>query len=160
MNSLPAPIVQLYGVSSGLYQKAVDGLSRKELLARCGENSNPIIWLAGHLAYSRCGIITLAGAPRELPWIKLFGRGSQVADIENYPDISEILTVWDDVTPALMRRFEELSDAELGAPAPRKFPIEDGSLGGALTFLAYHEAYHVGQMAYIRKWLGHGGMVG
>jgi hypothetical protein len=27
-------------------------------------------------------------------------------------------------------------------------------------FLAFHEAYHVGQAAYLRRWLGHDGPVG
>jgi hypothetical protein len=27
------------------------------------------------------------------------------------------------------------------------------------AFFAYHEAYHIGQMAYVRKWLGYPGLV-
>ena len=42
----------------------------------------------------------------------------------------------------------------MSAPAPRDFPVPDKTIRGAINFLAYHEAYHLGQMGYLRKWLG------
>ena len=44
--------------------------------------------------------------------------------------------------------------------APHDKPTFDGNTAGFVAFLAYHEAYHVGQVAYLRKWLGHGQLVG
>ena len=38
-------------------------------------------------------------------------------------------------------------------------PIEDKSIAGTITFFAYHESYDIGQMAYVRKWLGRGGII-
>jgi len=29
-----------------------------------------------------------------------------------------------------------------------------------VAFLAFHETYHVGQVSYLRKWLGYGQSVG
>jgi hypothetical protein len=60
----------------------------------------------------------------------------------------------------LSKRLEEIGDAELSAKCPRDFPIADKTMRGAITFLAYHEGYHVGQMAYLRKLLGKGQLVG
>lgn len=59
----------------------------------------------------------------------------------------------------MVARLEELTEAELSAPAPRSFAIPDRSVRGAITFLAYHEGYHIGQMAFLRKWLGFPGLV-
>jgi hypothetical protein len=36
----------------------------------------------------------------------------------------------------------------------------DKTQRGAIVFLNYHETYHVGQMAYLRKWLGYSQLVG
>jgi len=36
----------------------------------------------------------------------------------------------------------------------------DGTTGGVINFLAFHETYHVGQLAYLRCWLGHEGPQG
>lgn len=48
----------------------------------------------------------------------------------------------------------EATDMQLAAPAPRALPIADKSVLGALTFLTYHEGYHLGQIALLRKALG------
>ena len=39
-------------------------------------------------------------------------------------------------------------------PAPQWLRSQDGTLLGGLAFAAMHEAYHVGQMGFLRKWLG------
>ena len=59
----------------------------------------------------------------------------------------------------LRARFAQLTEADLAAPAPRSFPIEDKTMRGAVLFLTYHESYHAGQMAYVRKCLGYPGVV-
>jgi uncharacterized damage-inducible protein DinB len=49
----------------------------------------------------------------------------------------------------------------LSAPPPEKAPPStDGTLGGVISFLAYHETYHVGQAAYLSRWLGHAQIMG
>jgi uncharacterized damage-inducible protein DinB len=41
-----------------------------------------------------------------------------------------------------------------------KVPSADGTLGGVINFLAYHDTYHTGQVAFLRGWLGHEGVAG
>ena len=159
MHTSIAVTVQLYGVTSFLYDKALDGLDQKALLARPAEVSNPIVWIAGHLAYSRTGLAGIVGARLDMPWPKLFARGAKAAAPEAYPDIAEIRAAWTHASTALMQRLEELNEADLAAPSPRSFPIPDKTIRGAITFNAFHESYHVGQMAYVRKWLGFPGLV-
>jgi hypothetical protein len=43
---------------------------------------------------------------------------------------------------------------------PHDKPTFDGKVGGFIAFLAFHEAYHAGQVSYLRKWLGHGQLTG
>ncbi len=87
-------------------------------------------------------------------------RGSEVGDPAMIPDADEILAAWEALREPLRARLAQLTEAELDAVSPRKVPMEDGSVLGTLTFLAYHEGYHVGQMALVRKALGLGGLVG
>ena len=56
-------------------------------------------------------------------------------------------------TDELMRRLGTISAAS-PAPSPQWLRTLDGTLLGALSFAAMHEAYHVGQMGFLRKWLG------
>jgi hypothetical protein len=71
-----------------------------------------------------------------------------------------VVAAFDEAAEKLQQRFENLDDGTLSTPCPRDFPIADKSLAGAVTFLALHEVYHAGQMAYLRKWLGKGQLVG
>jgi hypothetical protein len=42
----------------------------------------------------------------------------------------------------------------LVAPPPERVASPDGTLRGALALLAFHDGYHVGQLGFVRKWLG------
>ena len=92
--------------------------------------------------------------PRQLPWDDLFGTGSIIGDLTLYPSVGELEAVWRSATDELVRRLGSLSGASLAAPSPPWLRANDGTLLGALAFAAMHEAYHVGQMGFLRKWLG------
>ncbi len=160
MNPRLVPLVSLYRSSERLFESSLAGLSREQGLTRLGGTGNPLLWIAAHLATSRYGLGFMLGLDCPRPWGERFTRGSEVGDLAAITGAEEILSAWTGINGALASRLAELGDDELDAPAPRNFPIEDKSVLGALGFLAYHEAYHVGQMALIRKALGLGGLVG
>lgn len=159
MDPVIAPSVALFGINSRLFEKAVHGLSPEELVRSVSEASNPILWIAGHVANTRFGLCAMLGRKLHRPWGDIFNRSAARPPADGYPELSVILGAWAAVGAILMARFEELTDAELQAPPPRPFPIPDGSMRGTIAFLAYHEGYHIGQMAYVRKWLGFPGLV-
>jgi hypothetical protein len=153
------PVAQLYQASDNLYQKALGGLDREQALRRPGEQSNPLLWIAGHLAWTRVRLCRMLGTPVEFAWPETFARGAHLGDMAALPSPEEIEQAWREVSERLMKRLDELTDADLAAAAPRPFPIADRTIRGAITFLAYHEGYHVGQMSFLRKWLGYPGLV-
>ncbi len=154
------PIASLYESSHTLFLKATADVTREQGLARVGPEANPLLWIAAHLATTRCGVAQIAGLDHARPWGRRFTRGTHVEDLAALPQMDEIRSAWGAVTEALAARLPHLTEAELAAPAPRDFPIRDKTVRGALGFLAYHEAYHIGQMALIRKALGLGSLIG
>lgn len=156
--SIQAP-VQQFGLNDFLLKKAVDGLTADDLLRAPGDESTPALWLLGHITDSRSGLAVMLGVERERYRHDLFGRGTRMRP-ETCPPVEEILAAYDEATAQLAERFEAVTADELAAPAPRDLPTPDKSLGGAVAFLAFHETYHVGQLAYLRKWLGRGALVG
>ncbi|MDA1315232.1 MAG: DinB family protein [Acidobacteria bacterium] len=160
MDSQITPSVHQFGLGTGLAQKALDGLTREELRRPAGPDVNPALGVMIHLANTRCSLLRLLSVDREVPWEGRFGRGGAMNDPDQYPELDEVWAVWNEASAQLEKRFEELTDEELSAPAPRNFPVSDKTIRGAINFLAYHEAYHVGQLAYIRKWLGKDPLVG
>ena len=159
MDPVIAPSVAIFAVNNQLFDKALDGLGPEQLLQSASEVSNPILWIAGHLANTRFGLAAMLGRKLHRPWGDMFNRSASRAPEQSYPELPVIRTAWTEVTATLTARFDELTDAELGVPAPRPFPIADKSIRGAIAFLAYHEGYHLGQMAYVRKWLGFPGLM-
>ena len=61
MDSQIALSVHQYGVSTSLFELALEGLSEEELLQSVGDDSNPMIWLVGHLASARSSLLNLLG---------------------------------------------------------------------------------------------------
>ena len=92
--------------------------------------------------------------------LPLFARGSKVVDPIEYPPADEIVLAWKDVKASLCTAMEDVSEGALSAPGPEKVPSFDGKLSGLVSFFAFHETYHVGQACYLRRWLGHGQVIG
>ena len=110
---------------------------------------------------SRSSLAKICGGEDvENPWGKLFARGASVDANISYPEVTQIIELWDGVTAKLMNRLEVLDDEELSKPSPFPVPTGEKSKRGAIAFLNFHETYHIGQMAYLRKWLGYSQLVG
>ena len=58
------------------------------------------------------------------------------------------------------KRFAELSEEDLEAEQEYEYPSQEKNLRGALMFMVFHEAVHVGQMMMLRKFFGYDGLVG
>ena len=149
-----AALAEQFRVSTNLFVKALDGLDREGLLSRIGPGSNPPIWIAGHLAQSRVRIINILGGQRPQPWTGMFDTGSVIGDLARYPQASVIIERWTALSEELMDRLEQVTSEQLEAPPPPRVASPDGTLRSALALLAFHEGYHIGQLGFIRKWLG------
>jgi len=66
---------------------------------------------------------------------------------------------WDRVSAELAAALGNAPAEVLSQDAPRGISF-DGKLSGSVAFLAFHDAYHAGQVSYLRKWLGYGQTVG
>jgi uncharacterized damage-inducible protein DinB len=96
-----------------------------------------------------------------MPWLGLFARGEKVDDTAAYPSPEALASAWKDVTAALEAALESATDEQVAKPASHPGPpTADGKLSGTIRFLAWHETYHVGQIAYVRGLLGHKGLMG
>ena len=153
------PVAQVYGMNTVLYERALEGMDEEVLRRRPSENGNPPLWIAGHLASVRFGIAGLLGQPRENPLGKTFVRGASV-DAAALPDVEVIRKAWGEASALVRKGLEEATEELLAQPSPRKFPIDDATIRGAITFLCWHEGYHMGQMSLLRRCAGLAGLAG
>lgn len=158
MDPVMAACANMYGTNDHLLSRALDGLSESEAWHQPGD-ANPIAWIAGHMAVYRHLLASTLGVGTELPWTASFKRTSQPERGAGTPSLAEIRAALASASEPLMARLATLTDEELAKEAPMKVPTKDPSLRGLIAFFAYHESYHVGQIAYVKKWLGYPGIV-
>jgi uncharacterized damage-inducible protein DinB len=78
-----------------------------------------------------------------------------IDDVKEFPRLEDVRAAWRDVGERLASHIAGLSEEDLQRPAPFAFPIEGGeSLLGCLAFLVQHDSYHLGQVAFLRRYLG------
>jgi hypothetical protein len=146
-------------LDSGLFEKALAGLSREQLVKSIAPGANPALWIAGHLVGGRYSIASMLGGPLSSPLAPVFARGAQVPKEADLPGVEQVLAAWREISPLVLDRLDGASPEQRIAPSPKRLPLEDSSVLGAITFLTYHEGYHFGQLALVRKALGLPGLV-
>jgi hypothetical protein len=144
--SVFTPIVGIFRINDDLIPKALTGLDQDQLWHRLTDKNNPMLWIVGHLAQTRADILALTGNPFDTGWADLFTRGSSVGNREKYPPIEEILRVLSQINQNFYATLESLKEEQLPADT--------------LAGFALHDCYHLGQLAYIRKGLGHPAIAG
>lgn len=155
-----ANIEGMFKTNTDIVQKAIDGILPEKWFLRPGDDSNHLMWVAGHLVVHRGAVLKSLGADWETSWSSLFKRGANLAAQDQYPAAEEIRSAWDDVSAKLLASLAGAPADVLAKPAPKGPPSFDGKISGLVAFLAFHETYHVGQVSYLRKWLGYGQSVG
>jgi len=154
-----APVAQIFKINNNMVDRALAGLSDEELWRRPA-GGNPIAWLLGHLTEIRATLLSQLGAPWEPSWPKQFSRGSMVGDSSAYPSPAAIAESWKETRKLMRDAFAGLTDEQL-LRAPSGPTIAGAeTLSDLITFLAFHESYHIGQMAYVRKAIGHSAIAG
>ena len=155
-----APIWLIFKLNHGLMQKILEGLSERDAWHRPTEQNNPILWILGHVITSRAGILKLLGETFDTGWGPLFARGSGLHEPARYPSIQDIERVRTEVGVRLRARLAALTPEDIARPAAGPTLPGARTLADQLAFLAFHESYHVGQLGYIHKALGHPSLVG
>ena len=93
------------------------------------------------------------------PWPSLFARG---ADRRTTPRILRPKTCsphGNRSQPSWLTLFSNRRQM-CWRGTPKGPPTFNGKLSGTVAFYAFHDAYHVGQIGYLRKWLGYGKTIG
>jgi uncharacterized damage-inducible protein DinB len=160
--SVPAaiePVALIFKLNNGMVTRALDGVSDAELWERPA-SGNPLGWLLGHITHTRGQLLNLLDAPWESGLGTHFKRGSALADAAAYPSRPIIETAWKETHGRMRDAFAALTEARLSAPAQGPQLPGAKTLSDQIGFLAFHEAYHVGQMSYVRRLLGHSAVAG
>jgi len=134
------------------------GFPEDQFTFQTTETDNHVLWTLGHLILSDRWILEMvAGEKYEVPdsYEKLFGFQSKAAaSPDAYPPIGEVRRYFDESRRRLMAWIEQADEEQLTKA------VDDGGLGfaktafDALSKQMWHEGWHAGQIAPLRRALG------
>lgn len=136
------------------FAKALDGIQEADLWRCPAEHVNPMLWLAGHVADTRAVVLKVMGEDYQLPWADQFRRGSHLGNPTQYPSLLEVKSVMAETSSHINAMLPLIDDERLCRPASGIGIPRAETLLDEISFLAWHDTYHLGQMAYLRKALG------
>jgi uncharacterized damage-inducible protein DinB len=139
----------MFQFQHGIFENALDNLSDAIALKSLPGTSNHMNWLLGHIVHCRFMLSGMIGLQQSNPFGNMYW--SAVAEAP-YPTVEEIARQMTEISKSMTDKIGELSDDELMARANEQTP----SLNDIISFFAYHEAYHLGQIGLVRKGVGLG----
>lgn len=155
-----ANIEGMFKANTEIVNRAIADIGTDDWFRKPGDDSNHLMWLMGHIVVHRGKTLKTLGVEWEPSWAPLFLRGTErVADAE-YPSAEEMQNAWQKVSEELSAALSDPSAEKLTQAAPKGPPSFDGKISGTVAFFAFHDAYHVGQVSFLKKWLGYGRTVG
>ena len=144
----------------------LDGLTHEQSLVRPEPGGNCVNWIAGHILVARGSILKRLGGEPHLEGEEagLYGRGAETfGDGEGALDIDRLRAGLEatgkEIATRLRAADPDLLDAEID-PSTLPMPLEEATVGTLLTFLLFHEGYHVGQLGLGRRLVGKPGAIG
>lgn len=148
------PLYDLLRLNTRLLTNGLRGVNDFTARRRPSTKVNNIAFLALHLIDARAYLGRFLGLGVESPFHALTNEVETVEQLRQIPPIDAMHAAWRDVSDLVGQRLEELDPGELDQPARVELPIDDPTLLAGATFLLQHEAYHIGQVALLRKLFG------
>ena len=153
MNGQVAPLNEMLKLSTRLFINALEGVDDDAARVRPTSDTNNMAFVALHVLDARAYLARFLGLDLRHPFTGL-EEVNTIDDMADYPTVEDILSSWREVSELLHERLPALSSEDIAKESPQEFPVEDSSVLGGLAFLVLHESFHIGQLAFLRKYLG------
>jgi uncharacterized damage-inducible protein DinB len=143
-----------------MVRRALEGLDVETAARRPVENVNPLAFLAVHVVDARAYLVGILGGDASHDWSEIFAAAPRFEDVDPMPAPGQLLEAFDILSARLETRLDSFDAESLDQPSGESFPTGDESVLGAISFLAFHESYHVGQIALLHRAVGRGSLSG
>lgn len=142
----------ILNMNTRLFINALAGVNEEQAKERISGHNNPLIWLAAHTVWARYNTLAMLGKPAANPYDGLFEGFKPYNTAADYGTLAKAKEEWNKASELIKEALAYVIEEHLTADCPLKSPIGDFSFGGTITFLAQHESYDIGQIAYLKKY--------
>lgn len=147
----------------GVLHRNVAGLTHEESLRSPQPGGNCLNWVVGHMDCVNESMLGLLGQPAVLGEAAFarYQRGSkELHDPAEAMPLEKLLSAWDEQWARIDQGLAAMPPEKLDAPAPFSPRNKaDETVGSLLTVIVFHQAYHTGQTALLRRMAGHEGAI-
>lgn len=147
-------LLNLVRLNTRLFTNALEGVSNEEALRRINDKTNNISFIALHVLDARYYLCGYLGEDIPNPFNDTLDNINSIEQMTEYPRLETIITHWEEISPRLEAALQKLEPERYNLKSDTDFPVEDKSILGGISFLIQHESYHIGQISFIRKYLG------
>ena len=139
------PIQKLFSSNERVFKINLEGITHEESLKEM-YNCNSANWILGHLIFTRNSILSQLSLPpiADENLKEIYARGVVKPDMKKAVLLDTLKKMYVDSQPGIIQGLEKIKD---------EAALEQ------LTFLGFHEAYHLGQIGLLRKMLGKEGAI-
>jgi len=153
MHPSVTPLAAIFRLNTELLLNCLAGIDAERAERRLTPQSNSLGFLVAHLVDARHFMTGVVGAPLPSPLPPALAKARSLDDAGPLPALDTLIRAWEAVSAHLAVELERLDTPGLARSA-QALPGADGTVLGALAFLAQHDSYHVGQVALLRRQLG------
>lgn len=155
MNTIIKPLISIYSVNSTLFINSFKNVKESDANKRINHSTNSMIFLALHTLDARYYLLKSLGVKIKNPFAKWIDWANNIEDIKKYPKLKAVLNDWEKLDKKFIKKLSSVTAKELNKKFDVDFPGNGKPVINMISFLAEHEAYHVGQLAFLRKYLGY-----
>src|SRR4051812_4103906 len=154
MEPVLVPLASILDLNTDLLLNSIEELTDSEAQHRFPGGGNSIAFLTAHLSDTRHFLASRLGHPLPNPLARYLADAKSIDDIRTWATLAEMRAAWLAISAHLQTALHLLRADDLLRPAAHRFPIPDSTPLGLIAFLAQHDSYHLGQIAFIRRQLG------
>ncbi len=143
-------------------ERNLEGLTHEDSLVSPAPAGNCANWILGHIVGSRSGFVALLGQPMypENRFADYSGRKDARFDPAAAERFEDLLDCYHSMQEPLLRGIASLTPEAMAEPAPfSPTGNPEETIGSLMATFAFHEAYHAGQTAILRRVVGKEGAI-
>lgn len=148
---------KLFDLSYGALFRNLEGVTHDDSLVEPRPAGNSLNWVLGHIVATRNRLLPLVGMPpfwsREQAFL-YSGRDEAQWSTLRALHLDAIKTELARSQQQLLSALDDMSDAALGTVTDT-----GQQLGDVIGFFHFHESYHGGQIALLRRLIGRPGVI-
>ena len=153
MNAAIKPLASIFQINSKLLINSFKDINEELALKRPNKRTNSMMFILLHTLDARYFLLNELGVKVKNPFGKYVDWANTIDDINEYPKLKRVLTDWNKADMLLHEKLNRLTQKQLDKKTDMTFP-SGKKVVDMIAYMAEHCAYHIGQLALIRKFIG------